>query len=203
LSAAYGISISVTMLCTTVLFSVVAWRLWKWPAVLVAAMAAVMLAVDAVFVVSNAAKILHGGWVPVVLAVILMVIMSSWSSALRQRNRDTQNHALKLADFLSALMVNPPHRVRGTAVFLTAHADQVPHALLHNLKHNQVLHERVLIVQVMPSEIPHVALENRLTVAELGGVCGQCKFILALWSAWTYTGRWLCWPTEKVLTWEI
>jgi KUP system potassium uptake protein len=76
-------------------------------------------------------------------------------------------------------MVNPPHRVHGTAVFLTAHADQVPHALLHNLKHNQVLHERVLIVQVMPSEIPHVALENRLAVAELGG---------GVWSVQIYFG---------------
>jgi KUP system potassium uptake protein len=168
LSAAYGISISVTMLCTTVLFSVVAWRFWKWPTPLVLTMAVVMLAVDAVFVVSNTAKILHGGWVPVVLAIVLMLIMSAWSSALRQRNRDAQNHALKLPGFLSALMTNPPHRVRGTAVFLTAHADQVPHALLHNLKHNQVLHERVLVVQVVPSETPRVPLENRLTVSDLG-----------------------------------
>ena len=167
LSAAYGIAISITMLCTTLLFSVVAWRLWQWPAWAVVPLVACMLVVDGVFVISNGAKILQGGWLPIVVAAVLITVMATWARALRVRARSVANCGIGLADFVQSLSHHMPHRVQGNAVFLTSDADLVPHALLHNLKHNQVLHERVIVLQIVASDLPRVEPARQLEVKQL------------------------------------
>jgi KUP system potassium uptake protein len=169
LSAAYGIAISVTMLCTSLLFGVVAWRLWAWPLWAVVPLLALMLVVDSVFMVSNVAKIAQGGWMPIVVATILMLIMGTWARALRLRARNIEASGIELAPFVASLVQHPPHRVKGTAVFLTSDPHLVPHALLHNLKHNQVLHERVVILNMVASDLPRVDPGQRLEVAILDG----------------------------------
>jgi KUP system potassium uptake protein len=168
LSAAYGIAISITMLCTTLLFGVVAWRLWKWPVAVVAPMIGVMLLIDNVFVVSNAAKILQGGWMPIAVAIVLMLVMGTWARALRIRARSLQASGIELKDFVRSLLAHPPHRVEGTAVFLTSDTTLVPHALLHNLKHNQVLHANVVVLNLVASDHSRVDASKRLEVTELG-----------------------------------
>ena len=167
LSAAYGIAISITMLCTTLLFSVVAWRLWHWPAWMVLPLVVCMLAVDAVFVFSNGAKVMQGGWLPILVSVLLMSLMATWAKAQRLRARNAEKAALSLTDFWQNLSGHMPHRVKGLAVFLTSEPDHVPHALLHNLKHNQVLHERVIILNLLASEAPRVSAGERLQVMTL------------------------------------
>jgi KUP system potassium uptake protein len=169
LSAAYGIAISVTMLCTSLLFGVVAWRLWRWPVWAVLPMLGLMLLVDSVFMVSNGAKIAQGGWMPIVVAAVLMLLMGTWARALRLRARNIEASGIDLVDFLTSLMQHPPHRVKGTAVFLTSDPHLVPHALLHNLKHNQVLHERVVILNMLASDLPRVDPGQRLEVNILEG----------------------------------
>ncbi len=164
LSAAYGIAISVTMLCTTLLITVVALRLWHWPAWAVIPVTVLMLIVDTVFVLSNGAKILQGGWLSVGIALVLMVLMGTWARATRMRDRKLAQSGLTLQDFVPSLLAHAPHRVRGTAVFLTSSPHLVPHALLHNLKHNQVLHERVVILNMVASDLPRVAPAQRLIV---------------------------------------
>lgn len=167
LSAAYGIAISVTMLCTTLLITVVALRLWHWPAWAVIPVTLLMLIVDTVFVLSNGAKILQGGWLSIGIALVLMVLMGTWSRATRMRDRKLAQSGLTLQDFVPSLLAHAPHRVRGTAVFLTSSPHLVPHALLHNLKHNQVLHERVVVLNMVASDLPHVAPAQRLNVSSL------------------------------------
>ncbi len=167
LSAAYGIAISVTMLCTTLLITVVALRLWHWPAWLVIPVTALMLVIDSVFVLSNGAKILQGGWLSISIALVLMVVMGTWARAVRMRERNLHQSGLTLQDFVPSLLAHAPHRVQGTAVFLTSSPDLVPHALLHNLKHNQVLHERVIVLHMVASDLPRVAPGQRLQVVTL------------------------------------
>jgi KUP system potassium uptake protein len=164
LSAAYGIAISVTMLCTSLLFGIVAWRLWSWPVWSVVPLLALMLLVDSVFMVSNVTKIVQGGWMPIVVAAVLMLLMGTWARALRLRARSTEASGIDLAPFVHSLMQHPPHRVKGTAVFLTSDPHRVPHALLHNLKHNQILHERVVILNMVASDQPRVDPGQRLEV---------------------------------------
>ncbi len=179
LSAAYGIAISITMLCTTLLFAVVAWRLWQWPVWAVVPLVACMLVVDAVFVISNGAKIMQGGWLPVVVAGVLITVMATWARALRVRARTVADAGIELADFVKSLSNHMPHRVLGNAVFLTSNPDLVPHALLHNLKHNQVLHERVIVLQIVASDLPRVDPAERLVVNQL---------IENFWVVRAYTG---------------
>jgi KUP system potassium uptake protein len=181
LSAAYGIAISVTMLCTTLLITVVALRLWRWPAWLVIPVTALMLVIDSVFVLSNGAKILQGGWLSISIALVLMVVMGTWARAVRMREHNLVQSSLTLQDFVPSLLAHAPHRVQGTAVFLTSSPNLVPHALLHNLKHNQVLHERVIVLHMVANDLPRVAPAQRLQVSSLAPnfwvVCAHSGFM--------------------------
>jgi KUP system potassium uptake protein len=141
LSSAYGIAVSVTMVTTTLLAAVVALQLWRWNPALVLTGAAVFLGVDILFVVANSLKIAEGGWLPLAVAAVVLTLFTTWARGRRLTRESMAADRIELAAFVDALMAEPPHRVRGTAVFLTPEPDQVPHSLLHNLKHNQVLHQ--------------------------------------------------------------
>jgi KUP system potassium uptake protein len=162
LAAAYGISVSGTMMITTAMLAVLVFQVWKWNRLLATLTIGLFFAVDAVFFASNVTKIADGGWFPLLVAAIVFTVLTTWATGRALMRHKLEQDALPLEVFIkSAASV---HRVRGTAVFLSTSADAVPSALLHNLKHNQVLHERVIILHVKVEDVPHVAAGKRLEV---------------------------------------
>ncbi len=171
LAAAYGISVTTTMLITTSLLAVVMLNEWKMKTVVVVAMVLLFFVVDFSFWTANLIKVKDGGWYPMMLGAICFVMLTTWYKGRRLLRERVVSDSIRLPDFVQALLAHPPHRVEGTAVFLTAHIDFVPVALLHNLKHNRVLHERVLFLKLSIWDVPFVRDEERLTISELGGNC--------------------------------
>ena len=171
LAAAYGISVTTTMLITTSLLAVVMLNEWKMKTIVVATMVALFFVVDFSFWTANLIKVKDGGWYPMMLGAICFVMLTTWYKGRRLLRERVVSDSIRLPDFMQALLAHPPHRVEGTAVFLTAHIDFVPVALLHNLKHNRVLHERVLFLKLSIWDVPFVRDEERLTISELGGNC--------------------------------
>ncbi|MDB5858200.1 MAG: potassium transporter [Ramlibacter sp.] len=169
LSSAYGIAVSVTMVTTTVLAALVARRQWGWNRWLVAAGSAVFLGVDLLFLFANSLKIADGGWLPLLVAALVLGLFTTWARGRRLVHELAAADRVDLEPFVRSLLADPPHRVRGTAIFLTSEPDYVPHALLHNLKHNQVLHQRVIVLQVQPTDSPRVDAAHRIGSTELGG----------------------------------
>lgn len=168
LSAAYGIAVSITMVTTTLLTGVVAWRLWRWNRVAVAVGVLVFAAVDITFVAANSLKVMQGGWLTLAVAVGVMLLFTTWGKGRRLGLAAAEAERLPLVPFVQSLEAHMPHRVRGTAVFLNADADSVPHALLHNLKHNQVLHEQVIVLRVLACNTPRVDARERIEAESLG-----------------------------------
>ena len=167
LAAAYGIAVTGTFICTAILAMVVFRRAFGWSRAAAGATFGLFLVVDTVFFASNMLKFPEGGWVPLVLAAALMGLMSTW-----KRGRDLlfarwRQDSLPLAPFLARLPASRIVRVPGIAVFLTGNPDFVPSALLHNLKHNKVLHEKVLFVTVNTLDVPEVEAAERAVVEEL------------------------------------
>ena len=173
LAAAYGIAVCTDMLITTVLTFFVIRHAWKLPLALCIGATGFFLLVDLAFWASNMLKLLDGGWFPLLLGAVIFTFMLTWHDGRRLLNASLRSDALKLTDFLEAVFVAPPTRVTGTAVFLTAEVGTVPNALLHNLKHNKVLHQRNLFVTVQNLEIPRMPLAQRLEVTDLGSDCWQ------------------------------
>ncbi len=171
LAAAYGISVTTTMLITTSLLAVVMSNEWKIRTVVVATVVTLFFVVDFSFWTANVIKLKDGGWYPLMLGAICFVMLTTWYKGRRLLRERVVSDSIRLPDFVQALLAHPPHRVEGTAVFLTAHIDFVPVALLHNLKHNRVLHERVLFLKLSIWDVPYVRNEERLTISELGGNC--------------------------------
>ncbi len=168
LSSAYGIAVSMTMLATTLLTGVVALRLWRWNPVAVGVGVALFAGVDVAFIVANSLKIADGGWLTLAVAALVIFVFTTWAKGKRVTAQAAADERIPLAPFIEALAVSMPHRVRGTAVFMTADSTSVPHALLHNLKHNQVLHERVIVLAVSTSPVPRVGPGQRIEAEELG-----------------------------------
>ena len=173
LAAAYGIAVCTDMLITTILtFYVVRYR-WKYPLWLCLASTGVFFVVDFAFFASNLMKLFAGGWFPLVIGGVVFTFMMTWKQGRQILNDKMRADAIDLPSFLDAVFVSPPARVEGTAVFLTAEPGTVPNALLHNLKHNKVLHEQNLFVTVRNHEIPWIGMDKRLEVISLGHQCWQ------------------------------
>jgi len=168
LSAAYGIAVSITMVTTTLLAGVVAYSLWRWNRVAVAVGVLCFAFIDLTFVVANSLKIADGGWLTLAVAAFTIVIFTTWAKGRRMGLEAAEAERLPLAAFVESLALHMPHRVSGTAVFLNGDAGAVPHALLHNLKHNQVLHEQVIVLVVQPCATPRVEAANRISAENLG-----------------------------------
>jgi KUP system potassium uptake protein len=168
LAAAYGIAVSGTMAITTVLAGIVARSRWGWPTALVVVVFGAFLAIDLTFLSANSLKIFAGGWFPIVLAAAVFFLMSTWHRGREVMFERLYRGAPSLRAFLTSLSRRPPTRVPGTAVFLTANPDGVPRALLHNLKHNKVLHERVVVLKVETEHVPRVPAARRLEIEHLG-----------------------------------
>ncbi|MBD8878889.1 potassium transporter Kup [Rhodanobacter sp. 7MK24] len=168
LSAAYGIAVTGTMSITTLLALFVARHQWGWKLPLVVVVGACFLAIDLAFFSANAIKIEAGGWFPLVLGVAVFIVMTTWRRGRELVVREIKQGGLALAPFIEAMRKHSPLRVPGTAVFLTANQNAVPHALLHNLKHNKVLHERNVLLTVEVLESPVADADERIHIDALG-----------------------------------
>ncbi|MBD8872255.1 potassium transporter Kup [Rhodanobacter sp. DHB23] len=169
LSAAYGIAVTGTMSITTVLALFVARHQWKWNLPLLIVVGACLLIIDLSFFSANLIKIEAGGWFPLVLGVAVFAVMTTWRRGRELVVREIKQGGLALAPFIEAMQKHPPLRVPGTAIFLTANQNAVPHALLHNLKHNKVLHERNVLLTVEILETPVADAEERIHLVPMQG----------------------------------
>jgi KUP system potassium uptake protein len=169
LAGAYGIAVTGTMAIDTVLVMIVARRMWHWSRLLVVVLGAVLLCIDLSYFGANALKIFQGGWFPLVLGVLTFTVMTTWRRGRELVVREIKQSGLALAPFIENMTEHPPHRVPGTAVFLTADQQAVPHALLHNLKHNKVLHERNVMLTVRILETPTADADERIQLTPLVG----------------------------------
>ena len=175
LAAAYGLAVATTMVVTTLGVFVVARLKWDWPPWKALLVFAPLLALDLVFVAANSTKILHGGWFPIVFAGSLFMIFATWKRGRSLVNRQMRQGGIELRPFLKSLSIYPPQRVEGSAVFMTLEPGYVPHALLHNLKHNRVMHERVVFLTAISRTVPHVDPAYMTEIQDLGDGCYAVK----------------------------
>jgi len=166
LAAAYGIAVTGTMALTTLLAFNVVVGVWRWPVGLATLAIAGFLALDLAFFSANALKIVDGGWLPVLTGIVIYLLMSTWRTGRQLLATRLRESSLPLTSFFRRLREKPPLRVPGTAVYLTSDADMVPHALLHNLKHNKVLHERLIFLTVQTLPEPRVPRAERILLEE-------------------------------------
>ena len=171
LAGAYGIAVTMAMLIDSILVFVVMRRLWHWPMVVAIATVLPLLAIDLTFLGSNALKIPDGGWFPLLVGGIVFTLLTTWKRGRSLLMKRLAEDAMPLDLFIQSIEASPPTRVPGTAVFLTSTQNRVPHALLHNLKHNKVLHERVVFLTIVTKDIPYVPDEERYEIESL-----QCNF---------------------------
>jgi KUP system potassium uptake protein len=167
LAAAYGVAVTTTMVISTVLFYVLARERWGWSRLAAGLPVGLFLAVDLAFFGANMTKIAHGAWFPLVVAAAVFVLMTTWKRGRYLLLRRFRSRALTLEDFLEKLPSQGIPRVDGTAVFLNSDARSVPAALLHNLRHNRVLHERVVVLTVVHEQVPRVPRTRKLELEEL------------------------------------
>jgi KUP system potassium uptake protein len=167
LGNAYGIAVAGTMVTTTALAFFVVWRLWRWPLWGALALVCGFLSIDIGFFVANLYKVLDGGWAPLTLGGAMFAIMWTWSRGSAILNAKTHRDSIPTADLIKMLQKSKPVRVPGTAVFLTNDPTSAPSSLMHNLKHNKVLHERIVLLNVRTETTPRVAESNRFEITSL------------------------------------
>ena len=168
LAAAYGISVTTTMLITTSMLAVIMRNEWKIHPFVITCLISLFFAVDFSFWTANLIKVKDGGWYPMVLGAICFVMLTTWYKGRRLLRDRLAVDAIHINDFVSSLIAHPPIRVGGTSVFLTPHIDFVPIALLHNLKHNRILHERVIFLKLSIWDVPYVSETERISVTDMG-----------------------------------
>jgi KUP system potassium uptake protein len=168
LAHAYGIAVTGTMVVTAIMAFFVVWRFWKWPLWASVAMIVPFLLVDMIFLAANALKIPQGGWMPLLVGALLVTLMMTWRRGTRILFEKTRKVDVPLLELIGMLEKSQPHRVRGTAVFMTSDPDTAPAALLHNLKHNKILHEQNVVLTVKTEDAPRVADNERVRIEPLG-----------------------------------
>ena len=171
LAHAYGVSVMGTMLVTSFLTFFVIRYGWGYPLVLCVLATGFFALIDLAFLVAALFKILEGGWFPLAVGTLIFIVMTTWRQGRAILVRRQRESSIPLRPFLESLFLQPPHRVPGTAVFLTATPETTPHALLHNLNHNKVLHERVIFLTVEIHDVPWVPFEDRVELHRLGNGC--------------------------------
>jgi KUP system potassium uptake protein len=167
LAAAYGIAVTGTMFITSCMMAVVMFRIWKWNPAWASPVIGLFLLVDGAYFASNLTKFVDGGWFPLLVAAVVFVVLTTWATGRRLMRQRLAEGALPLPVFIKST-AGSLHRVRGTSVFMASSAETIPSALLHNIKHNQVLHERVVILTVLVEEVPHVPAAKRTEVTPIG-----------------------------------
>jgi len=169
LAAAYGISVTSTMMITAILLAVVMYREWKMNLILVIALTTIFFTLDFAFWTANLIKIKDGGWYPLLLGLLIFTCLITWYRGRKLLRAKMVESSIPLEAFVSGLLAHPPHQVEGTAIYMTAHIDYVPAAMLHNLKHNRVMHERNFFVKLSTWDVPFVNDDQRITMKDMGG----------------------------------
>ena len=167
LAGAYGIAVTGDMVISTLLASFVFYEVWKWNSTKTLIFMAIFLIIDFAFFSANILKIPDGGWFPILIGSVIFVLMTTWKKGRALLYKILKGEAIEINSFISSIGANPPPRVEGTAIFLTPNPDGVPHALLHNLKHNKVIHEKVIILTVMFMDYPHSLTKDLVTLEKL------------------------------------
>ena len=167
LAAAYGIAVTMTMLITTFLFYFVARHLWQWSPQKAILVCAPFLVLELAFFGANALKIAHGGWFPLTVGLLVFTLLTTWKTGRRILAEKLRHSTIPLSLLFDDVASNPPHRVKGTAIFLSSRLGIVPISLLHNLKHNKVLHQRIVFLTIVTHENAHIEEENRLEIEDL------------------------------------
>ncbi|UCV12139.1 potassium transporter Kup [Dechloromonas denitrificans] len=165
LAAAYGIAVTGTMLIDTILVAFVMVLMWRWNMLVVGLVAGLMLAVDIAFFAANAIKIPEGGWFPIAMGIISFTVLTTWRRGRRLVSLEMAKQSIPMDDFINA--IDDVHRINGTAVFMTSSKEGVPAALLHNLKHNQVLHDRVILLTIQTTDTPYVNDLDRIFIHDM------------------------------------
>ena len=164
LAAAYGIAVATTMVVDGLLAFIVVWKLWRWPLWQASLAVLPLVFVDFVFFSANLLKLTEGAWVPLLFGTAMVMLILTWQRGTRVLANKTRKTEVPLDKLLQSLEKKPPHIVPGTAVFLTSQPDFAPTALLHNLKHNKVLHEHNVVLTIITTDTPRVSEEERVTV---------------------------------------
>lgn len=164
LAAAYGIAVTGDMVITTLLASIVFTEIWRWSKLKTGLLIALFLTIDLAFFGANVLKVADGGWVPLVIGAVIFILMLTWKTGRFLVYERLKSESMAIEPFIEAVGAHPPQRVPGIAVFMTPNPEGVPHAMLHNLKHNKVLHEKVMILTVKFLDVPHTNTEERVTV---------------------------------------
>jgi KUP system potassium uptake protein len=168
LGGAYGIAVTLAMMIDSVLIFIVMRRLWHWKLPVALAVALPLALIDLSFLASNSLKIPEGGWFPLLVGGAVFTLLTTWKRGRALLMQRLNDDSMPLDVFIASIAASPPARVPGTAVFLTSTVDRVPHALLHNLKHNKVLHEQVVFLTVHTRDIPRVSAKDRIAIRDLG-----------------------------------
>jgi KUP system potassium uptake protein len=167
LAGAYGIAVSTTMVADAVMAFVVVWKVWNWRAATAAALIVPFVVVDLTFFSANLLKLFDGAWVPLLFGVVMAVIVWTWMRGASILVKKTRKIEVPMQDLIRSLEKRPPHIVAGTAIFLTSDPDFVPTSLLHNLKHNKVLHQNNVILTVETDNLPRVELSDRVKLKKV------------------------------------
>jgi KUP system potassium uptake protein len=168
LAGAYGVALATLMALTTVMFYIMSREVWGWSLLKAGAVSGIFLIVDLTFLAANTLKIWHGGWVPLAIAIVLYLVMNTWKRGREILAKRMMEKTVPLKLLLADLAAEPPIRVPGTAVFMYGTSDGTPPALVHNLSHNKVLHEKIVFLTVITEDEPHVVPEKRVTVKRSG-----------------------------------
>jgi KUP system potassium uptake protein len=168
LASAYGIAVTGTMVVTAMMAFIVIWKSWKWPPWAAAALIAPFLLIDLIFLGANLLKIHEGGWMPLALDGLVMLVMYTWRRGSRLLFDKTRKQETPLRGLVAMLEKKAPTRVPGTAVFLTSDPTSAPTALMHSLKHYKVLHEKNVILTIETADTPHVQPEERVQIEQIG-----------------------------------
>ncbi|WP_245444113.1 potassium transporter Kup [Microvirga sp. KLBC 81] len=168
LASAYGIAVTATMVITAIMAFFALWRCWKWSPQMAALVIVPFLLVDAVFFGANILKVAEGGWLPLLMAASLTIVMLTWRRGVRILFDKTRKVDVPLLELIGMLQKSQPHRVKGTAVFMTSDPDTAPAALLHNLKHNKILHEKNVVLTIKTADAPRIPDEERVQIESLG-----------------------------------
>jgi KUP system potassium uptake protein len=164
LASAYGLAVTATMLIDSILFLVVARGVWRWPVATVTALGVILIPADAAFLTATSLKIMDGGWFPLLIGLGVYLLFSTWRRGRERLALQRRDDSIELEPILDALVADIPQRVPGTAVFFTGSPNVMPRSMLHNLKHNKVLHERVLLLTIRVLDVPHVPKEHRVSL---------------------------------------
>jgi len=167
LASAYGIAVTGNMIVTTLLAGFVFLDVWKWSKRRTLSFLIIFLTMDLAFFFANILKIPDGGWFPILIGLLLFILMTTWKKGRALLYKLLKTESIEINSFISSIGANPPPRVEGTAIFMTPNPEGVPHALLHNLKHNKVIHEKVIILTVRFMDYPHSLTKDLVTVEKL------------------------------------